>query len=53
LRVSYTPVHLAEKLLLPKTRLEGERQQVTVLFANPKGSTELLADRKSEEDLWV
>ena len=42
---SYTPKHLAEKILTSKAALEGERKQVTVLFADMKGSTELLADR--------
>jgi class 3 adenylate cyclase/tetratricopeptide (TPR) repeat protein len=46
---SYTPRHLAEKILTSKTALEGERKQVTVLFADLKGSTELLADRDPEE----
>jgi class 3 adenylate cyclase len=46
---SYTPKHLAEKILTSKTALEGERKQVTVLFADLKGSTELLADRDPEE----
>ena len=32
-----------------KAALEGERKQVTVLFADLKGSTELLADRDPEE----
>ena len=32
-----------------KAALEGERKQVTVLFANLKGSMELLADRDPEE----
>jgi class 3 adenylate cyclase len=32
-----------------KTALEGERKQVTVLFADLKGSMELLADRDPEE----
>jgi class 3 adenylate cyclase len=32
-----------------KTTLESERKQVTVLFADLKGSMELLADRNSEE----
>jgi class 3 adenylate cyclase len=31
---SYTPRHLAEKILTSKTALEGERKQVTVLFAD-------------------
>jgi len=45
----YTPKHLAEKILTSKTALEGERKQVTVLFADLKGSMELLADRDPEE----
>ena len=47
--LSYTPGHLAEKILTSKTALEGERKQVTVLFADLKGSLELLADRDPEE----
>jgi class 3 adenylate cyclase/tetratricopeptide (TPR) repeat protein len=46
---SYTPMHLAEKILTSKAALEGERKQVTVLFADLKGSMELLADRDPEE----
>ena len=46
---SYTPKHLAEKILTSKNALEGERKQVTVLFADMKGSMELLADRDPEE----
>jgi class 3 adenylate cyclase/tetratricopeptide (TPR) repeat protein len=46
---SYTPRHLAEKILSSKAALEGERKQVTVLFADLKGSMELLADRDPEE----
>ncbi len=46
---SYTPKHLAEKILTSKSALEGERKQVTVLFADVKGSMELLADRDPEE----
>jgi class 3 adenylate cyclase len=46
---SYTPKHLAEKILTSKSSLEGERKQVTVLFADMKGSMELLADRDPEE----
>jgi class 3 adenylate cyclase len=45
----YTPAHLAEKILTSKIALEGERKQVTVLFADLKGSLELLADRDPEE----
>src|SRR6516225_7561313 len=46
---AYTPKHLAEKILNSKTALEGERKHVTVLFADLKGSMELLADRDPEE----
>jgi class 3 adenylate cyclase/tetratricopeptide (TPR) repeat protein len=46
---SYTPQHLAEKILTSRSALEGERKQVTVLFADLKGSMELLADRDPEE----
>ena len=46
---TYTPKHLAERILLSKEALEGERKQVTVLFADLKGSMELLADRDPEE----
>ncbi len=46
---TYTPKHLAEKILTSKTALEGERKQITVLFADLKGSMELMADRDPEE----
>ena len=36
--LSYTPKHLAEKILQSKSAIEGERKQVTVLFADVKGS---------------
>src|SRR5262249_8116245 len=42
---AYTPKHLAEKILTSKAALEGERKQITVLFADLKGSMELLSDR--------
>jgi predicted ATPase/class 3 adenylate cyclase len=45
----YTPTYLAEKILTSKSALEGERKQVTVLFADLRGSMELLADRDPEE----
>src|SRR6184192_3080892 len=38
---AYTPKHLAEKILTSRSALEGERKQVTVLFADVKGSMEL------------
>ena len=47
--LSYTPKHLVEKILTSRSALEGERKQVTVLFADLKGSMELLADRDPEE----
>ena len=37
------------RILTSRTALEGERKQVTVLFADLKGSMELLADRDPEE----
>src|SRR5438445_6091398 len=46
---AYTPQHLAEKILTSGSALVGERKQVTVLFADLKGSMELLADRDPEE----
>ena len=46
---TYTPKHLAERILTSKGALEGERKLVTVLFADLKGSMELLADRDPEE----
>jgi class 3 adenylate cyclase/tetratricopeptide (TPR) repeat protein len=47
--LTYTPSYLAEKILTSRSALEGERKQVTVLFADLKGSMELLADRDPEE----
>ena len=47
--LAYTPPYLAEKILTSRTALEGERKLVTVLFADLKGSMELLADRDPEE----
>ena len=47
--LAYTPPYLAEKILTSRGALEGERKQVTVLFADLKGSMELLADRDPEE----
>src|SRR5207249_10683414 len=46
---AYTPSHLAERILTARSALEGERKQVTVLFADLKGSMELLADRDPED----
>src|SRR5262249_27589519 len=46
---TYTPPHLAEKILGSRSALEGERKQVTVLFADVKGSMEL-AEQLDLED---
>jgi class 3 adenylate cyclase/tetratricopeptide (TPR) repeat protein len=46
---TYTPAHLAEKIRTSRGTLEGERKQVTVLFADMTGSLELLADRDPED----
>ncbi|MGH7822339.1 MAG: adenylate/guanylate cyclase domain-containing protein [Candidatus Binatia bacterium] len=46
---SYTPRHLADKILTSRSALEGERKQVTVLFADVKGSTELASQIDPEE----
>ena len=45
----YTPPYLAEKIRTSRSALEGERKQVTVLFADLKGSTELIAGLDPEE----
>src|SRR5215831_5350323 len=46
--LTYTPPYLAEKILTSRSALEGERKQVTVLFADLKGSTELIRDLDPE-----
>jgi len=45
----YTPQHIADKILISRALLEGERKQVTVLFADIKDSMELLVDRDPED----
>src|SRR5438445_7314298 len=47
--IEHTPKHLADRILSSKSALEGERKQVTVLFADLKGSMELIAARDPEE----
>jgi class 3 adenylate cyclase len=47
--LSYTPKHLAEKILSLRGALEGERKQVTVLFADVKGSMELASQVDAEQ----
>lgn len=39
--LAYTPSHLAEKILTSRSALEGERKQVTVVFADTAGFTAL------------
>jgi class 3 adenylate cyclase/tetratricopeptide (TPR) repeat protein len=46
---AYTPRHVAEKILGSRAALEGERKQVTVLFVDVKGSTELAQQVDAEE----
>jgi class 3 adenylate cyclase/tetratricopeptide (TPR) repeat protein len=46
---AYTPKHLAEKILTSRSALEGERKQVTVLFADLKGSMDLSESIDPEE----
>jgi predicted ATPase/class 3 adenylate cyclase len=46
--LSYTPPYLTEKILTSRSALEGERKQVTILFADIKDSTELIRDLDSE-----
>ena len=46
---TYVPKHLAEKILATRHILEGERKQVTVLFADIRGSTQLIEGRDPEE----
>ena len=47
--VSYTPKHLAEKILKSRSALEGERRQVSVLFADMAGFTSLAEKLDPEE----
>jgi class 3 adenylate cyclase len=48
--LSYTPPHLAEKILTSRSALEGERKQVTVLFCDLANST-VLAERLGPEHM--
>src|SRR6516164_9700163 len=48
-RQGYTPPHLAEKILRSRSALEGERRQVTVLFADMTGFTPLAEQLDPEE----
>jgi class 3 adenylate cyclase len=46
----YTPRHLVDKVLATRSALEGERKQVTVLFADVKGSLEL--SNSVDPEVW-
>src|SRR5262249_8922898 len=46
--LAYTPPYLAEKIFTSRSALEGERKQVTVLFADLKGNTEMIRDLDPE-----
>ena len=46
---AYTPKHLADEILRSKSAIEGERKQITVLFADVKGSMELSEGIDPEE----
>jgi class 3 adenylate cyclase/tetratricopeptide (TPR) repeat protein len=46
--LAYTPPYLAEKILTSRSTMEGERKQVTVLFADLTGNTELIRDLDPE-----
>src|SRR5215470_4964147 len=46
--LTYTPPYLAEKILTSRSALAGARKHVTVLFADLKGSTELIRDLDPE-----
>src|SRR5207247_1573243 len=48
--VSYTPKHLAEKILTSKSAIEGERKRVTVMFADVSGFT-AMSERLDPEDV--
>src|SRR5437867_6346521 len=49
-RLSSTPKHLADKILTSRAALEGERKQVTVLFADVKGSMDLA--EQMDPEVW-
>ncbi len=48
--VTYTPKHLAEKILTSKSAMEGERKSVTVMFADVSGFT-AMSERLDPEDV--
>lgn len=46
---SYTPQHLVDKILGARSSIEGERKQVTVLFADIEGSMSIAQQLDPEE----
>jgi len=48
--VTYTPKHLAEKILTSKGALQGERKTVTVMFSDVSGFT-AMSERLDPEDV--
>ena len=48
--LTYTPKHLADKILALRPSIEGERKQVTVLFADVKGFTSI-SEKLDPEDV--
>ncbi len=46
---SYTPKHLAEKILSNRTSIEGERKLVTILFADVANSTAMFENLDPED----
>ena len=46
---TYTPRRLADRILNDRRVLEGQRKTVTVLFADLRGSMELIADRDPDD----
>jgi class 3 adenylate cyclase len=46
---AYTPNHLADRILSSKSAMEGERKQITVVFADVKGSMELAEQVDAEQ----
>ncbi len=47
--VTYTPAHLAQRIVASRGSILGERKQVTVLFADIQGSTEIIEGLDPEQ----
>jgi class 3 adenylate cyclase/tetratricopeptide (TPR) repeat protein len=46
---AYTPKHIAHRILSSRSTLDGERKQITVLFADIKGSLEIIEGSDPEQ----